>query len=101
MPSFKQLSDNEIWQVVSYLRLLAAPVDPPPPTVVARTRDGREIRGVRVNEDTFSVQIVDASGQLHSLDKLALAELRVEPTLGCRRHVRRAPVSEVSPPSGW
>ena len=49
-----------------------------PQVIVARTRDGREIRGVRKNEDTFSVQMVDASGQLHLLDKLALAELRVE-----------------------
>ena len=33
-------------------------------------KDGREIRGVRRNEDTFSLQMVDASGQLHLLDKL-------------------------------
>src|SRR5205814_799513 len=41
-------------------------------------RDGRELRGVRRNEDTFSLQMVDASGQLHLLDKLKLANLRVE-----------------------
>src|SRR5262249_53509965 len=46
--------------------------------VVATTRDGREIRGLRKNEDTFSVQIVDASGRLHLLDRLTLASVRVE-----------------------
>ena len=51
---------------------------PPPQVIVARTKDGREIRGVRRNEDTFSVQVVDASGALHLLDKLTLASYRVE-----------------------
>jgi len=51
-----------------------------PQVVVARTKDGREIRGVRRNEDTFSVQVVDASGALHLLDKLQLASFRVENT---------------------
>ena len=49
-----------------------------PQIVVARTRDGREIRGVRRNEDTFSLQMVDASGQLHLLDKTTLAAVTVE-----------------------
>ena len=35
-------------------------------------RRPREIRGVRRNEDTFSLQMVDASGPLHLLDKLQL-----------------------------
>ena len=51
---------------------------PPKVTVAARTQDGRDIRGVRRNEDTFSVQIVDAAGQLHLLDKRTLASMRVE-----------------------
>jgi alcohol dehydrogenase (cytochrome c) len=42
---------------------------PPPVTVVAKMPDGREVRGVRRNEDQFSAQIVDASGQLHLIDK--------------------------------
>ncbi len=37
-------------------------------TVVA-TRDG-EIRGERLNEDTFSIQILDASGVIHVVDKV-------------------------------
>jgi len=51
---------------------------PPPVTVVARTQDGREIRGVRRNEDTFSLQMVDSAGRLHLLDKLKLASVTVE-----------------------
>ena len=51
-----------------------------PVVIVARTKEGREIRGVRRNEDTFSLQMVDASGALHLLDKLQLAEVRVENT---------------------
>ena len=51
-----------------------------PLVTVAKTKDGREIRGVRRNEDTFSLQMVDASGTLHLLDKLQLADVRVENT---------------------
>jgi alcohol dehydrogenase (cytochrome c) len=43
---------------------------PPPVTIVVKTADGREVRGVRRNEDMFSAQIVDASGSLHLIDKL-------------------------------
>ena len=50
----------------------------PPVTVVARTADGMEIRGVRRNEDAYSLQMVDASGQLHLLDKRRLASVGVE-----------------------
>jgi cytochrome c oxidase cbb3-type subunit III len=38
------------------------------------TRDGREFSGVRVNEDTFTIQIRDATGALHSFLKSDLAE---------------------------
>ena len=51
---------------------------PPPVTIVARTADGREIRGVRRNEDTFSLQMVDASGAFHLLDKKKLSSVQVE-----------------------
>jgi len=43
--------------------------------VRARTGDGREIAGVRANEDTFSIQIREASGRVHSFFKTDLAEL--------------------------
>ena len=49
-----------------------------PVTVIAKPKNGGEIRGVRRNEDTFTIQIVDASGQLHLLDKANLSELRYE-----------------------
>src|SRR5207248_8042627 len=49
-----------------------------PVTLVVKTQDGRELRGVRRNEDTFSLQMVDASGELHLFDKSKLADLRVE-----------------------
>jgi PQQ-dependent dehydrogenase (methanol/ethanol family) len=97
MPPFKGLSDQQVWQLVSYIRSLAdskpaappgpeasAPAGPgssaPPPVIMATTAEGREIRGVRRNEDTFSLQIVDASGQLHMLDKLKLTAWRVDNT---------------------
>jgi PQQ-dependent dehydrogenase (methanol/ethanol family) len=53
---------------------------PAPATVVVKTNDGRVIRGVRRNEDTFSLQMVDESGQLHLLDKLKLASVTVQAT---------------------
>jgi len=37
--------------------------------VVVATRNG-EIRGVRLNEDTFSVHVMDASGVVHVVDKI-------------------------------
>jgi alcohol dehydrogenase (cytochrome c) len=49
-----------------------------PSTVIAKMRDGREIRGIRRNEDTFTLQMVDAIGQLHLLEKSDLAEVRNE-----------------------
>ena len=86
MPPFRNLSDAEVWQLVSYIRSLAgAGVGgrggrgaAPPQVVVATTREGREIRGVRLNEDTFSLQLVDASGHLHLLDRLTLTSVRVD-----------------------
>ena len=46
------------------------------PRRCVKTKDGREIRGVRRNEDTFSLQMIDTSGQLHLLDKRTLASVR-------------------------
>ncbi len=37
--------------------------------------DGRDITGIRVNEDTFSLQVRDISGRLHSFWKSELREL--------------------------
>jgi cytochrome c oxidase cbb3-type subunit III len=38
-------------------------------TVTVVTADGKQIKGVTLNEDTFSVQIMDMSEQIHSLEK--------------------------------
>jgi cytochrome c oxidase cbb3-type subunit III len=43
--------------------------------VRATARDGRSAAGVRVNEDTFSIQLRDLSGRTHSFFKSDLAEL--------------------------
>jgi len=43
--------------------------------VEVRTKDGRDIFGVRVNEDTFSIQIRDLSGHTYSLFKSELIHI--------------------------
>jgi putative heme-binding domain-containing protein len=42
------------------------------------TRDGREVRGIRVNEDSFTIQVRDASDQLYSFRKVDLQTLDKE-----------------------
>jgi alcohol dehydrogenase (cytochrome c) len=49
-----------------------------PITIVATRADGRMIRGVRRNEDTFSLQMVDTAGALHLLDKRKLRSVVAE-----------------------
>jgi len=49
-----------------------------PNTIVVRTKAGREIRGLRKNEDTFTVQLMDAGGEYHLLQKKDLDEIRHE-----------------------
>ena len=49
-----------------------------PVAVLVKMLDGREIRGVRRNEDTFSLQMVDTYGTLHLLDKTRLASVAVD-----------------------
>jgi cytochrome c oxidase cbb3-type subunit III len=39
------------------------------------TKDGQRLTGVRVNEDTFSIQLRDSSDRIHSFFKSDLAEL--------------------------
>lgn len=43
----------------------------------AVTRDGRTINGRRLNEDTFTVQIIDDQERLASLEKAQLREYTV------------------------
>jgi putative heme-binding domain-containing protein len=133
MPGHGNMSDEEIWMVITYLRTLSAPGGPAPErgdasrgeqlfwardrgncgqchmvgarggrigpnlsrigaarsaaalereirrpaevipvgfeTVTVVTRDGRKIRGVRKNEDTFSIQLMAANEDLLSFSK--------------------------------
>ena len=61
----RQLADNP---------LSGGPLD----TVVAETRDGRIIRGVSLNEDTFTVQIMDRTEKVQSFQKKSLKSFRHE-----------------------
>ena len=45
--------------------------------VEAVTRDGQQVNGVRLNEDTFSYQIRDRNGHLRSIDKSDLATHKI------------------------
>jgi putative heme-binding domain-containing protein len=47
-------------------------------TVTAVTREGKTIVGVPMNEDTFTVQIMDVGERIHSLEKKSLKSLRHE-----------------------
>jgi alcohol dehydrogenase (cytochrome c) len=51
-----------------------------PATAIVRTLDGREVRGVRRNEDTFSLQMIDVAGQLRMFDKRQLSSVVVGST---------------------
>ena len=42
------------------------------------TREGREVQGARINEDSFSIQLRDANGQFHSFRKADLKEIQKE-----------------------
>jgi putative heme-binding domain-containing protein len=47
--------------------------------VQVATRDGRVVQGLRVNEDSFTIQLRDADNRLHSFEKSELAETKREP----------------------
>ena len=80
MPPFAALADEQIWQLVTYIRSLTPTAGTPAPvTVTVRTKDGRELRGVRLNEDTFSLQLTDDTGAWHFFDKTTQEAYRVDP----------------------
>ena len=56
----------------------AALNDQPYDTVTAITRAGKTVTGVAMNEDTFTVQIMDASENVYSFEKKALKSLKHE-----------------------
>ena len=39
------------------------------------TNDGREVRGIRVNEDSFTIQLRDTNNRFHSFRKSELRQL--------------------------
>jgi cytochrome c oxidase cbb3-type subunit III len=43
------------------------------------TKDGHQVEGMRITEDSFSIQLRDVSGQLHSFRKLDLQSIEKEP----------------------
>ena len=50
-----------------------------PEVIRIKTNDGRDIRGVRRNEDTFSIQLMDEHDQIHLFQKKDLASLTYQP----------------------
>ena len=46
-----------------------------PEVIKIKTNDGQDIRGVRRNEDTFSIQLMDEHDQIHLFQKKDLASL--------------------------
>jgi putative heme-binding domain-containing protein len=47
--------------------------------VQVATRDGRVVQGVRVIEDSFTIELRDADNRLHSFEKSELAQTKREP----------------------
>ena len=43
------------------------------------TKDGQDVTGIRVNEDTFSIQLRDVGGHFYSFEKNNIATLETEP----------------------
>jgi len=60
------------------------------------TKDGRTLRGRRLNEDTYSVQLIDDQENLHSLDKAELRELTVETTAAMPSFAERLAADELA-----
>jgi cytochrome c oxidase cbb3-type subunit 3 len=48
--------------------------------VRAVTRQGEKVSGIRLNEDNFTIQILDEAGRFHSFRKTALSELQERTT---------------------
>ncbi|SPE36541.1 putative heme-binding protein [Candidatus Sulfopaludibacter sp. SbA6] len=75
-----ELSDIGARRNGVYLRkTLLKPTDSLPEDflyVAAVTSSGETVRGIRVNEDSFTIQLKDARGRFHSFRKAELKELR-------------------------
>jgi len=60
------------------------------------TKDGRTLRGRRLNEDTYSVQLIDDQENLHSLAKADLREFTVETTAAMPSFADRLTADEIA-----
>jgi len=60
------------------------------------TRDGRTIRGRRLNEDTYTVQILDADEKLLSLAKSDIRTLVVDTTSPMPSYVTKLTADEIA-----
>jgi putative heme-binding domain-containing protein len=60
------------------------------------TRDGQTLRGRRLNEDTYSVQIIDEQENLRSLAKADLRELTVETQATMPSYAQRLTADELA-----
>ncbi len=78
-----ELTEIGIRRSSAYLResLIDPGASVPPQYVVfsVTTAAGRTIRGMRVNEDSFTIQLRDASGKFHSFRKAELTKIQREP----------------------
>jgi cytochrome c oxidase cbb3-type subunit 3 len=59
----------------------AASVPPQFLVVAVTTRDGKTVRGMRLNEDSFTIQLRDPAGRFYSFRKSDLASLKKEPNV--------------------
>jgi cytochrome c oxidase cbb3-type subunit III len=64
-------------------------------TVRLATRTGQKLTGVRLNEDTWSIQVRDSSGRLHSFWKEDLADLAVEQRTVMPSYAKRLTEGEI------
>jgi cytochrome c oxidase cbb3-type subunit III len=77
-----ELTDIGARRSAAYLR--EALLDPKSATpesflvVALTTADGQRVRGMRVNEDPFTIQLRDASGRFHSFRKSDLQDIKKE-----------------------
>jgi len=78
-----ELTDIGLRRTPSVLRKTVAQPDSAIPDgfvmITVQPREGPEVRGMRINEDSFTIQIKDASGRYHSYRKLDLVKIEKDP----------------------
>lgn len=63
--------------------------------ITATTGAGQVLRGVRVNEDSFTIQLRDARSRFHSFRKAELKELKKEPGVSTMPSYKTLPATEL------